>query len=190
MKIINYIVTTEGVNTNRIVPFITNIHEGAMGIHYPNYSISLNNTIGSCSGLDLLDSEFQYYQITFPYDVIKTQKFEIFTFKGYRFPLSVRVKGTKNGENFFTLIEDSGPFCTKEDEGQHCGEGSYKTFNIPLDKYKGFKIEMNETDSKGTHQLCVGRIEIYGDFFFVCSIYLQKLNFLQLYISIFIPTLL
>ena len=185
MKIINYIVTTEGINTERIDPFITNIHKGSLGVHYPNYSISLNNTIATCSGSNLVD-DIQYYQIDFPLDTITTNKLEILTFKGVRFPLSTRLKGTKNGKTYFTLIEDSGPFCTERDNQNQCKEDTYKYFNFNMDKFKGFRIEMNGKDSKDSHQLCIGRIEIYGDFFFLCSIPKQKNSLVSLYLSLII----
>ena len=157
MKIIEAIVNHEGINTNRIVTYITNRHEVNGITYYANNSISQDDVHRAACSIPELNPS--YYEIIFPYDTIVTNKFRITTFTYYRFPLKTIVQGTKNTRDYYDLTT-TGPFCSAP--SGDCGKIESIDVDIDFNSYKGFKIILDGKDSRQTTQLCIGQFEIFG----------------------------
>ena len=176
MKIIEAIVNHEGINTNRIVTYITNTHVVNGIAYYANNSISQEDEHNAACSIPALNPS--YYEIIFPYDTIVTNKFRITTFANYRFPLKTIVQGTKNTRDYYNLTT-TGPFCSTS--YGDCGKIESIDVDIDFNSYKGFKIILDGKDSGKTTQMCIGQFEIFG---YIKNISPQK-QIITLYYRIF-----
>ena len=159
MKLIKSIVSKEGNNSKRIIPFITQL----LREYYANNTLNdLKNS--ACS---VLDAGTKYYSIIFPFDSFITDRIEITTYPGFRYPLKIDIQGTGDRVNFVHLAyETADNICSSYSTKPNveCGSVTPLIVKIPKDVYKGFKIVLVGKDNRNTEQLCIGKFEIFGSF--------------------------
>ena len=189
MKIIKHIVQNEGLSTKRVYPYISDVLFQLNAYYFANYSIILeelitDSTLATCS--PEVRNTNPYYQIVFPYDTVLADTIEVTTFKGYRYPKSVRIQGTQNFVDYFDIVQNSPALCTVPDSYNQCNWVENVSVSILKNRYRGFKIYMNGADSIGTTQLCIGHFEVLGSLIHKCSSKREIKCILFVYIFVFL----